>query len=74
MIAAVVFMLYLKKHPVVSSNEQEAKEAISSMPKIPQPPQNIQQPVKRRALDGSDSFHSDGVNMVMDLFDGKFIE
>ena len=44
------------------------------MPKIPQPPQNIQQPVKRRALDGSDSFHSDGVNMVMDLFDGKFIE
>ena len=26
-IAAVVFMLYLKKHPVVSSNEQEAKEA-----------------------------------------------
>lgn len=54
--------------------EQEAKEAISSMPKIPQPPQNIQQPVKRRALDGSDSFHSDGVNMVIDLFDGKFIE
>ncbi len=54
--------------------EQEAKEVISSMPKIPQPPQNIQQPVKRRALDGSDSFHSDGVNMVIDLFDGKFIE
>lgn len=54
--------------------EQEAKEVISSMPKIPQPPQNLQQPVRRRALDGSDSFHSDGVNMVMDLFDGKFIE
>lgn len=54
--------------------EQEAKEVISSMPKLPQPPQNLQQPVRRRALDGSDSFHSDGVNMVMDLFDGKFIE
>lgn len=54
--------------------EQEAKEVISSMPKKPQPPQNLQQPVRRRALDGSDSFHSDGVNMVMDLFDGKFIE
>lgn len=32
-------------------------------------------PIKRKAIEGSaQSFHSDGVNMVMELFDGKLIE
>jgi predicted nucleic acid-binding Zn-ribbon protein len=28
-------------------------------------------PIRRK---GADAYHSDGVNMVMELFDGKFIE
>lgn len=36
---------------------------------------HLQQGTKKKSFSGSaDSFHSDGVNMVMDLFDGKFIE
>lgn len=59
----------------IKKEEQEVKEILSTMP-TPNPnlTQTPQQPVRRRALDGSDSFHSDGVNMVMDLFDGKLIE
>lgn len=60
----------------IKREEQEAKAILSTKPNIASQSlnQTPQQPVRRRALDGSDSFHSDGVNMVMDLFDGKLIE
>lgn len=52
--------------------EQEAKEVISNIQN--NQTTNNKPHVRRKSIDGSDSFHSDEVNMVMDLFDGKFIE
>ena len=73
-----------KEVEIVSEKTPLAEEKISKAPKE----ENLTEPdnsdvksemkvsvPKTKTFNGSaDSFHSDGVNMVMDLFDGKFIE
>ena len=73
-----------KEVEIVSEKTPLAEEKISKAPKE----ENLTEPdnsdvksemkvstPKTKTFNGSaDSYHSDGVNMVMDLFDGKFIE
>ena len=73
-----------KEVEIVSEKTPLAEEKISKAPKeekLTEPDNSdvksemkVSTP-KTKTFNGSaDSFHSDGVNMVMDLFDGKFIE
>ena len=73
-----------KEVEIVSEKTPLAEEKISKAPKeekLTEPDNSdvksemkVSVP-KTKTFNGSaDSFHSDGVNMVMDLFDGKFIE
>ena len=73
-----------KEVEIVSEKTPLAEEKISKAPKedkLTEPDNSdvksemkVSAP-KTKTFNGSaDSFHSDGVNMVMDLFDGKFIE
>ncbi len=56
----------VKKEEIVEA--VEAKEEIDSQDDVGEPSQTV----KRKSSDSS--FHSDNVNMVMELFDGKFID
>ena len=55
--------------PQETHDEQEVSEAVEAK-KI----EVAQSPSDKKASGANKSFHSDQVNMVMDLFDGKIIE
>ena len=69
-----------------AKEEVQAIETVKQVAQTPavEPAQNVTQtqpkpdvePMKKQKNynDSASTFHSDGVNMVMDLFDGKFIE
>lgn len=52
--------------PKPQPKNEEIQEAVDTL--------KVQQAVPSKKKHATDSYHSDGVNMVMDLFEGKFIE
>lgn len=52
--------------PNPQPKNEEIQEAVDTL--------NVQQAAPSKKKHATDSYHSDGVNMVMDLFEGKFIE
>lgn len=52
--------------PKPQPKNEEIQEAVDTL--------NVQQSAPSKKKHATDSYHSDGVNMVMDLFEGKFIE
>ena len=52
--------------PKPQPKNEEIQEAVDTL--------NVQQATPSKKKHATDSYHSDGVNMVMDLFEGKFIE
>ena len=52
--------------PKPQPKNEEIQEAVDTL--------NVQQAAPSKKKHATDSYHSDGVNMVMDLFEGKFIE
>lgn len=52
--------------PKPQPKNEEIQEAVDTL--------NVQQAAPLKKKHATDSYHSDGVNMVMDLFEGKFIE
>ena len=52
--------------PKPQPKNEEIQEVVDTL--------NVQQAAPSKKKHATDSYHSDGVNMVMDLFEGKFIE
>lgn len=58
-----------KFEPKPQPKAEEVHEAVDTLKAS-----NAQQAAPQKKKHATDSYHSDGVNMVMDLFEGKFIE